>query len=57
MPPVDLTTPPNNDPGLATAPDRAGRDDCEPTWPCRLRLFGVIQKNGGVGLKGTALTW
>jgi hypothetical protein len=31
--------------------------DCVPAWPCRLRLFGEIEKYGGVGLKATALTW
>jgi hypothetical protein len=31
--------------------------ECMPAWPCRLRLFGVIEKDGGIGLKGTALTW
>ncbi len=60
LPPVDLTTPPDNDPQRAAMPDRAGPDDCAPAWPCRLRLFGTlgaIDKYGGVGLKGTAPFW
>jgi hypothetical protein len=59
-PPVDLTTPPDNDPQRLATPDRAAPDDCAPAWPCRLRLFGTlgaIDKYGGVGLKGPALTW
>jgi hypothetical protein len=56
-PPADIAMPPGYDPRLAV--DRFGGtgDGCDPAWPCRLRLFGVIDKNGGVGLKGTALTW
>jgi hypothetical protein len=61
VPPVDLTTPPDNDPQrLANGPDRFGGEDCAPAWPCRLRLFGTlgaIDRYGGVGLKGTALFW
>jgi len=61
LPPVDLTTPPDNDPQrLANGPDRFRDENCAPAWPCRLRLFGtlgVIDKYGGIGLKGTALTW
>ena len=60
LPPVDLTTPPENDPQRLATPDRAAPDDCAPAWPCRLRLFGTlgaIDKYGGVGLKGPALTW
>jgi hypothetical protein len=45
-------------PALGQRLDRPGRDaGCAPAWPCRLRLFGVIEKYGGVGLKATALTW
>jgi hypothetical protein len=56
-PPADIAVPPDYDPRPAA--DRFGgmRDGCDPPWPCRLRLFGVIDRNGGVGLKGTALTW
>lgn len=55
-PPEGLVMPDRRLP-LATDPDQAGRQGCAPAWPCRLRLFGVIDKNGGVGLEGTALTW
>jgi hypothetical protein len=56
-PPADIAAPSGYDPRLAS--DRFGgtRDGCDPAWPCRLQLFGVIDRNGGVGLKGTALTW
>jgi len=56
-PPADIAMPPGYDPRLGA--DRFGGtgDGCNPAWPCRLQLFGVIEKNGGVGLKGTALTW
>ncbi|HEY3911001.1 MAG TPA: hypothetical protein VGM07_14065 [Stellaceae bacterium] len=56
VPPVDFRTPPDNNPGLGTAPDHRS-EGCMPEWPCRLRLFGVIERNGGVGLRGTALNW
>ncbi len=62
-PPIDPTAPPeslvmpDHRLPLAADPDRDGRQGCAPAWPCRLRLFGVIDKNGGVGLEGTALTW
>jgi hypothetical protein len=37
---------------------KAERDpSCAPAWTCRVQLFGTIQKYGGVGLKGTPLTW
>jgi hypothetical protein len=56
-PPADIAMPPGYDPRLGA--DRFGGtgDGCNPAWPCRLQLFGVIDRNGGVGLKGTALTW
>ena len=55
-PPEGLGMPDHRLPFPADA-DRDGRRGCMPAWPCRLQLFGVIDKNGGVGLKGTALTW
>jgi hypothetical protein len=61
--PLDSTAPPEGLalperwPPLAADRDPGGRQGCAPAWPCRLRLFGVIDKNGGVGLEGTALTW
>ena len=33
------------------------RFDCGRELPCRLRLRGVIDKNGGVAVEGTAFTW
>jgi hypothetical protein len=52
---ADLAAPPSDKRRLA-AP---GQDEtCAPAWPCRLQLFGYTGKyGGGVGLKGTALTW
>jgi hypothetical protein len=54
---ADIAAPFSYDPRLSA--DRFGgtRDGCDPAWPCRLQLFGVIDRTGGVGLKGTALTW
>jgi hypothetical protein len=54
-PAADFAAPPANQPRLSARPDPNA--NCAPAWPCRLRLFGIIEKNGGVGLKGTALTW
>jgi hypothetical protein len=56
-PPTGPVVPPFDNPRLAPDPDQARRAGCMPDWPCRLQLFGVIERNGGVGLKGTALTW
>jgi hypothetical protein len=51
---AELGAPPSDKRRLA-AP---GQDDsCAPAWSCRLQLFGYTGKYGGVGLKGTALTW
>jgi hypothetical protein len=39
---------------------RAGREpliDCGRDLPCRVRLRGVLGKNGGVALEATAFTW
>jgi hypothetical protein len=46
-------------PGPNPRPASAARKDgeCAPAWPCRLRLFGVIDKTGGVGLKAPVLSW
>lgn len=57
LPPADPAAPRYDDPRLAAGPDNDGPGGCAPIWPCRLQLFGVIERNGGVGLKGTALTW
>ncbi len=55
LPPANLGTLPATSPKLQARPDQ--NRGCARQWPCRLQLFGIIQKNGGVGLKGTALTW
>jgi hypothetical protein len=39
------------------APKGESEQNCSPAWTCRVQLFGTIQHNGGVGLKGTAFTW
>ena len=39
------------------APKAEHEQNCAPAWTCRVQLFGTIQRNGGVGLKGTAFTW
>lgn len=54
-PPADFGAPPRAGPRLGPAPEPAA--GCAPEWACRLKLFGEIEKYGGVGLKTTALTW
>ena len=45
-------------PVFGRPPDQPGQAaGCAPAWPCRLRLFGVIEKSGGIGLKAPILTW
>jgi len=56
-PPPDIGIPPSREAGVSADRDQGQRETCAPAWPCRLQLFGVIQRNGGVGLKGTALSW
>lgn len=56
-PPAAIGIPPGRDGRLSTDDALAPGEACAPAWPCRLRLFGVIQKNGGVGLKADALNW
>jgi hypothetical protein len=53
--PPETGEPVIGDPQFAPKGERA--QSCEPAWTCRVQLFGAIQKNGGVGLKGTAFTW
>jgi hypothetical protein len=53
-PSADLPAPPAAERRLAGP----GQDDsCARAWPCRLQLFGYTGRYGGIGLKGTALTW
>src|SRR5271169_6484513 len=56
-PPADIAAPSGYNPRLGADRLSGTHDGCEPGWRCRLQLFGVIDRNGGVGLKGTALTW
>lgn len=53
--PADTARPPIQDPQFA--PNGERERNCKPAWTCRIQLFGAVQKNGAVGLKGTAFTW
>ena len=62
MPPAPGLTaaaPPHREPVLGQPP--AGVDvpaiDCGRDLPCRVRLRGVLGRNGGFVVEGTALTW
>jgi hypothetical protein len=62
--PMTLALPPHptdtGKPVIHDPPFTAKSDDdtgCAPGFSCRLRLLGVIQNNGAVELRGTALTW
>ena len=62
--PMTLALPPHptdtGKPVIYDPPFTAKSDDdtgCAPGFSCRLRLLGVIQNNGAVELRGTALTW
>jgi hypothetical protein len=39
------------------AAEPAALPGCAPAAACRLRLFGAIEKNGAVMLRGTAFSW
>ena len=53
--PTDAGKPVIYDPQfVAKSEDDSG---CAVGSPCRLRLFGVIQNNGAVELRGTVFTW
>ena len=54
-PAPDFAASPARSPGVARGAGE--KSECAPAWPCRLRLFGVIDKTGGVGLKGPVLSW
>jgi hypothetical protein len=45
------------DPQAAAKADHDRTAGCAPGWSCRVRLLGVIEKNGAVELKGTAFSW
>ena len=53
--PPETGKPVIGDPQFAPKDER--EQSCSPAWTCRVQLFGTIQHNGGVGLKGTAFTW
>jgi len=53
--PTETGEPVIGDPQFAPKGER--EQNCSPAWTCRVQLFGTIQRNGGVGLKGTAFTW
>jgi hypothetical protein len=53
--PAEIGKPVNGDAQFEAKGERA--QSCAPAWTCRVQLFGAIQRNGGVGLKGTAFTW
>jgi hypothetical protein len=54
-PALDFRSAPAISPRSTVGPRQ--ESECAPAWPCRLRLFGVIDRTGGVGLKGPVLTW
>jgi hypothetical protein len=45
------------DPGGAAWSGREPAIDCGRDLPCRLRLRGVLGRNGAVAVEGTAFTW
>jgi hypothetical protein len=60
MPATDPTTagkPAMFGPASIAKPDSEPLFDCGRGFQCRVRLRGVIDKNGGVAVEGTAFTW
>lgn len=55
--PTDAGKPIVLDPALAAEADRAWRLGCAPPPSCRVRLLGVIERNGAVALEATAFKW
>jgi hypothetical protein len=45
------------DPGASALPSGEPLLDCGRDLPCRVRLRGVLGRNGGVAVEGTAFTW
>jgi hypothetical protein len=45
------------DPQFAAKAENDRRLGCAPGSQCRVQLLGVIQNNGAVELRATALTW
>ena len=54
--PTEIGEPVIAGPQASAEADRERRLGCA-TQPCRLRLVGVLDKNGGVALQATAFTW
>ena len=55
--PTDSGKPVIFDPQFAAKAENDLRLGCAPGSPCRWQLLGVIQNNGAVELRATALTW
>ena len=55
--PTDAGKPVIFDPRFAAKADDDRRRGCAPGSQCRWELLGVIQNNGVVELRATALTW
>jgi len=55
--PTDSGKPVILDPQFAAKADNDRRLGCAPGSQCRWQLVGVIQNNGAVELRATALTW
>jgi hypothetical protein len=55
--PTDSGKPVILDPQFAVKADDDRRLGCAPGSQCRWQLLGVIQNNGAVELRATALTW
>jgi hypothetical protein len=47
----------SDDPDASVRPGREPPIDCGRDLPCRVRLRGVLGKNGGIAVEGTAFTW
>jgi hypothetical protein len=57
MPNWATGVPPVADPELSAESGREPPIDCGRELPCRVRLRGVLGRNGAVALEGTAFTW
>jgi hypothetical protein len=55
--PTDSGKPVIFDPQFSAKADNDRRLGCAPESQCRWQLLGVIQNNGAVELRATALTW
>ena len=55
--PTDSGKPVIFDPQFTAKAENDRRRGCAPASQCRWQLLGVIQNNGAVELRATALTW